>query len=403
MAAARSSASGPSTTPSATRVSRRARTAAASSRAPRLQARPVHRPPEPRNGSAASHSSNVRTACRPGRAGPRRAGEPTRRRPPSRCHQQLGHQVGGGQSQLLPQRLQRHAGRHVVLRPPMPVPSQSRLVAARRPPLRVHHPVTDPPPGDRHPHRPQLGGPCVFRRAEIAGGQFLGTDGAAPRRRSGGGCTSSTSIPAAMRCSPGSRSSATSPTRSGSGRPAAAGPPYLPVGEPAPAPPPTRHAAPVAVQRLRRTQRDVDLAVSNQAPRSADRIPATDVCRSTPRKFSATRATAAASARSRPSDCSPRTVTRRPACSSSSPTRIVPAGSVPVTTVPAPRTLKLRSTHSRTSASGSGGGSRSVSRSSSARRWSRSVPNDGQSAREVAASRSCACARRGRDRRGRPC
>ncbi len=41
---------------------------------------------------------------------------------------------------------------------------------------------------------------------------------AAPRRRSAGGRTSSTSTPAAMRCSPGSRSSPMSPIRSGSGR-----------------------------------------------------------------------------------------------------------------------------------------------------------------------------------------
>ena len=53
---------------------------------------------------------------------------------------------------------------------------------------------------------------------------------AAPRRRSCGGRTSSTSIPAAIRCSPGSRSSPTSPTRSGSGRASRSRAPTVPKG-----------------------------------------------------------------------------------------------------------------------------------------------------------------------------
>ncbi len=224
---------------------------------------------------------------------------------------------------------------------------------------------------------------------------------AAPRRRSSGGRTSRTSIPAAIRCCPGSRSSPTSATRSGSGRAsrsrAAAGPSRRTRTGTAADPTCSTSWLCSVSSAVPGPRRATSIsAVSRHAPGVRTVSPRPMSRRSTPRRFSATRATAPTRISLRPKDCSPRTVTRRPACSSSSPTRTVPAASVPVTTVPAPRTVKLRSTHSRTSACGSGGGSRSVSATSSARTRSRSVPiATGTPASEVAANRSVACATAG--------
>jgi len=71
-----------------------------------------------------------------------------------------------------------------------------------------------------------------------------------------------------------------------------------------------------------------------------------------PRRLSATRATPLTSSAGSPSASRPRTRTVRPdgASTSSWPFLTVPAGKVPVTTVPAPRIVNDRSIHSRTGA-----------------------------------------------------
>ena len=103
---------------------------------------------------------------------------------------------------------------------------------------------------------------------------------------------------------------------------------------------------------------DVDLPGQRPAPGLDERHPAANIgpcpC---PRRFSAARATPVSSAAVSPSDCSARTRTCRIAgvSRSSSPRRTVPAGSVPVTTVPLPVMLNARSTHSRTGALGGSG------------------------------------------------
>ena len=96
----------------------------------------------------------------------------------------------------------------------------------------------------------------------------------------------------------------------------------------------------------------------------------------TPRRLTATLATALTSSRSAPSDWSPRTTARRPSgpISTGSPVRSVPAGRVPVTTVPAPPMVNDRSTHRRTSAAGSAAGSADPSAASSERSSPRPSP-----------------------------
>ena len=76
------------------------------------------------------------------------------------------------------------------------------------------------------------------------------------------------------------------------------------------------------------------------------------------------------------SDSMARILTGRPAgaTSSSSPPRTVPAGSVPVTTVPLPVMLNTRSTHRRTGAAGSGAGSPAASSASAVRSSGRPWP-----------------------------
>ena len=281
-----------------------------------------------------------------------------------------------GRLDLLAQRLQRHARRDVVLGRP-PRHGRHHLLTPLGPPLLVHDPLADPPPGRLESHGAQLICAGAYRRPGAAACQFVGpgarrtaatqrwwphVEHRRSRRRSG-----VRRDPAASRCP--RRATAT-------GAPAAAALRLSRVGGRAPAPPPNRHAARVggAARPGDRSATSIS-AVSSHAPGVRTVSPRPMCWRSTPRRFTATRATAATSVWSRPSDCSPRTVTRRPACSSSSPTRMVPAASVPVTTVPAPRTVNERSTHSRTSASRSGRGSRSTSATSSARTPSRSVPS----------------------------
>ena len=101
------------------------------------------------------------------------------------------------------------------------------------------------------------------------------------------------------------------------------------------------------------------VSVSVQPPGSTSAIPRPNMPGDAPRRLTATLATPRACATFSLSDSMARILTGRPAgaSSSSSPVRTVPAGSVPVTTVPLPVMLNTRSTHSRTGASASGAGS----------------------------------------------
>ncbi len=112
--------------------------------------------------------------------------------------------------------------------------------------------------------------------------------------------------------------------------------------------------------------------MSSTSPRATSSTP-------TPRRLTATRATADTSSRVRPRLCRPRTVTDCEApvvrwTTSSSPSRIVPAPSVPVTTVPLPRTEKDRSTHRRVRPLRSGAGSEATRSSRAPRRASMPWP-----------------------------
>ncbi len=110
-----------------------------------------------------------------------------------------------------------------------------------------------------------------------------------------------------------------------------------------------------------------DPGVSSTEPRATSSV-------LTPRRFTATRATAETDSWGRSSDCTPRTRTCRPPTSSSSPTPIVPSPSVPVTTVPLPRIVNTRSTHSRTRPVVTGAGSDATRRSRASRRESMPSP-----------------------------
>ena len=104
--------------------------------------------------------------------------------------------------------------------------------------------------------------------------------------------------------------------------------------------------------------------VSVQRPGSISAMPRAGRSAGTPRRLSATRATPSTWSAGSPSACRPRTLTGADdgVSSSSWPLRIVPAGSVPVTTVPAPLIVNERSIHSRTARA------RRVGRPPSARR-----------------------------------
>ena len=137
-----------------------------------------------------------------------------------------------------------------------------------------------------------------------------------------------------------------------------------------------------------------------------------------PRRFSATRATPLTWSAGSFADSRPRILAARMdgVSSSSWPVRMVPAGSVPVTTVPLPLMLNDRSTHSRTGAAVSGTGSAAARRASAARRsgspapvtaltgtastWPRLVPEICSSACRVAGPGS---ARSQRVTASRPC
>ena len=96
----------------------------------------------------------------------------------------------------------------------------------------------------------------------------------------------------------------------------------------------------------------------------------------TPRRFSATRASPLAAGTRSPSDWISRTRTGRieGVTTSSSPWWMVPAGSVPVTTVPLPVMLNARSTQSRTGPLGSGTGRLCASLSSAVSSSGRPLP-----------------------------
>ena len=131
--------------------------------------------------------------------------------------------------------------------------------------------------------------------------------------------------------------------------------------------------------RLARGEPDVDLRCRRPLVRPQQEVAAPHLVGGTPRRLTATRATAGTSSRWRSRDCRPRTVTRRTrpvwSCSTrSSPAAIVPSPSVPVTTVPAPRMVKDLSTQSRRRASGRGAGSSATSRSNADRRASSPAP-----------------------------
>jgi hypothetical protein len=95
-----------------------------------------------------------------------------------------------------------------------------------------------------------------------------------------------------------------------------------------------------------------------------------------PRRLTATRATPVTDVAGSLMDSKPRIrAGRRDGVSRiSCPIATVPAGSVPVTTVPLPRMLNDLSTHSRTGAAGSGAGSNAINRASAARSSGRPTP-----------------------------
>ena len=306
--------------------------------------------------------------CPPAAAGPCPVGGPS----PSATSSPVpssswGTSSAAGSSDLLAQRLQRHARRDVVIGGP-PFHGRHHLLTPLGPPLRVDDPLADPLPRHLKTHGAQLIRSRACRRAGASGRQLV---------------------------SPAARgASATQPWRAhvehldARRDPVLAGVPQQPDVADAQ----RQRVAPAAacrsaqwpdVDRHRRGtdvqhQLAVQLARRPAARRRSRPCPATrresarcrrGRCADGPRPADSPRR--ARPRRPRvgpgPATADPRTVTRRPACSSSSPTRIVPAASVPVTTVPAPRTVNERSTHSRTSASRSGGGSRSTSETNCAR------------------------------------
>ena len=203
---------------------------------------------------------------------------------------------------------------------------------------------------------------------------------AAPRRTSSGGATSSTVAPKMVTPAlPGSRSSSRSPTCSGSGSRSVS------RATPVSSAPRGRSRAKVRAEPMwtvmscgRRSAGDEhdgsdsltsNSLVSVQRPASTRAMPRAGTSAAIPRRLSATRATPLAEGTGSASDSMPRILAgRRDGVSSSScPDRMVPAGSVPVTTVPLPRMLNDRSTHSRTGAAASGTGSEATSPPSAAR------------------------------------
>ena len=223
---------------------------------------------------------------------------------------------------------------------------------------------------------------------------------ASPRRVSEGGAGSSTTTPQSRR-SPGSRRTARSPTRSGSGVPSRSRTTSPPNGrrctscdaDPTCSSGRSGGACSTPAAGSSRTSTSM---VGRHAPGVTSVEPRRIASTPSPLMFSATRAVPCASSTGCSSVCTPRTRTVQSACSSRSPRRTVPAGSVPVTTTPAPFTVKCRSTQSRTSASRSGCGTAESTSTNVVRKVSRPAPvraltgTTGAPAREVRASSAAA-------------
>ena len=122
-------------------------------------------------------------------------------------------------------------------------------------------------------------------------------------------------------------------------------------------------SAGVAAARVSRTSMT---SVSVHRPGSTSAMPRPSRSWLIPRRLSAARAGPVSASAGSPRVWMPRTRTGRMegVITSSSPRRTVPAGSVPVTTVPLPITLNARSTQIRTGAPASGTGRPAASRSS---------------------------------------
>ena len=217
------------------------------------------------------------------------------------------------------------------------------------------------PPRRRPGARPRRPGPA--RRTTPA--SSFARRAPAPRRRNAGGSGSSTRTPHTSRL-PGSRSSARSPTRSGSGvlqhQPDGVATQGTDVHRAWPSP---RRGA--ADPRAGGRRPPVTRTSTTPPARYASGVTSTDAAVQVAEVVTG-------HVEGHPRD--PRRAVDRGAerlhaphphagppapMLSVSPRATVPAGSVPVTTVPAPFTVNRRSTHSRTSAAGSGAGRRPTS------------------------------------------
>ena len=207
-----------------------------------------------------------------------------------------------------------------------------------------------------------------------------------------------------MAALPGSRSSTRSPTCSGSGSRSVS----RAIGDP----PRGRIRAWVRAEPMCRVisggkgmsgsrgdSRTSSSLVRVQRPASTSAMPRAGTPAGMPRRLTATRATPAADVTGSFMDSRPLILAGRSdgASSSSRPVVTVPAGSVPVTTVPLPLMLNARSTQSRTGAAGSGTGSAATSRDSASRSSGRPAPvtaltaTAGAAPRLVREMRSSAC------------
>ena len=126
---------------------------------------------------------------------------------------------------------------------------------------------------------------------------------------------------------------------------------------------------------IRESRTSISL-VMVQPPASTRAIPRAGTSAGMPRRLTATRATPLTDATGSLMDSRPRIrAARRDGVSRICwPIETVPAGSVPVTTVPLPRMLNDLSTHNRTGAAASGAGSDATSRASAARSSGRPAP-----------------------------
>ena len=211
--------------------------------------------------------------------------------------------------------------------------------------------------------------------SSVTSSSALARSTAAPRRRSGGGIGSRTRAPQTCRL-PGSRNSVRSPNRRGSGRsrvrrtssPSSGRQwtltecaPTCSIGWVG-----SRSTSPL-VTRTSRT------SVQWKAPGVVS-VRVTSRAATSPVRLSATRATPDMESTFSSNDSMPRTRTVPSPVLNVSPRATVPAGRVPVTTVPAPLMVNRRSIHSRTSASGSAAGRPCTSSTSRVRSSSRPAP-----------------------------